>query len=108
MLPQPHRDIVLALFSATLSLSGILLALVGFLFSRYDALKADTTIDVGRLTPFRWTLGFAVALVFISSLCSLLALGWLIGLGFDYPLWLVLLLLVAIPTVGAVSVRLRW
>lgn len=106
---QPNRDIVLAAFSATLALSGILLALLGFLFTRYDALKSDTTIDTRKLRPFRITLVLVVALIALAALCATLALGWLLPLvTFDYPVWLVLLLVVAIPAVGGISVRLRW
>lgn len=106
---MPNRDLVLAAFSSMIGLAAILLALMGFIFVRYDTLRADTTIDPERLRPFQLTLIALVCLIAVSAVAAALAMLWLLPLGtFDYPLWLVGVLIVAIPAVGIAVLRLRW
>jgi hypothetical protein len=103
------RDLVVASFSSMVSLAGLLLALMGFIFIRYDTLKSDTTIDPERLTPFRITLVSLVVLMAIAALAATLAIAWLLGIAsFDYPLWLIAALVIAIPMVGLAALKLRW
>src|SRR5215213_3825175 len=101
-----YRDLVLATFSSTLGLAGILLALLGFLLTRYDSLKGDTTIDREKIRPFRVVIGSIAGLIALSAISALGAYAWLYSFaGFTYPLWLPATLIIAIPVVAFLTVR---
>src|SRR5579859_3620360 len=107
--PQTDRDLVMAAFSSMVGLSGILLALMGFILVRYDTLKVDTFTDPSRLTPYKRALVGLVGLMSLSALTACLALAWLVGLyAFRFPIWLVAAAVLAVPVLGAAVLKLRW
>ncbi len=106
---REYRDLILATFGSTLSVAGILLALLGFLLARSDSMKANDYTGESELTPFRILVGLIGLLICLASVSAVLALAWLFTFGgFAYPLWLPALLITALPFVAVITIKLRW
>jgi uncharacterized membrane protein YidH (DUF202 family) len=108
-LASQDRDLVLAVFATMTGLSGVLLALMGFVIVRYDALKADDYTAAEQLRPYRQMLVGIVGLMSCAAVVACLALLWLLGIAsFAFPVWIVVLVVLAVPVLGAAALKLRW
>lgn len=104
-----EQTLVLAAFSSSLTVAGILLALLGFLLSRYDALKMDSTVPANRIHYFQCTMVLTWALIAGAASSASFALNWLIPISeLPKPLLIAFALIIAIPIVGAAIIKLRW